>query len=266
VGEEWVKLRAESIQRNLGTKRIGRRVECLDEVDSTNDAAWASAAQAGVDGLAIFAEWQRRGRGRHGRPWISPPGRNLLLSILLVETAPAPPAEALTIAVGLAVAEAIEETTGLEAELKWPNDVRLRESKTAGVLVERRRVGKKPVSVVGIGVNVGAAPSTEKVDQPVTCLCDALGGPVDRTDLARAVLQRLDVWVEAVSAGRMEELHDAWITRCGMLQERVAAVSDGRRYVGRVADVSPLHGLILIDDHGIRLHLPASITNLEVLP
>jgi BirA family biotin operon repressor/biotin-[acetyl-CoA-carboxylase] ligase len=256
------KLYANEIEHGLGTKRIGRNVLCFGEVDSTNDVAWDSARQAGTDGLVIFAEVQRRGRGRQGRRWISPAGRNLLLSILLSEDVEALSPEAVTIAAGLAVAEAIERETHLHAELKWPNDVLVEGAKVAGVLLERRVENQTAAMVIGLGVNVAATPPAEKVDQPTICLVDATGETVDRRIIARAILQRLDSRLERIAAGDLADLHDAWVEHCGMLHERVTAVSGGREYVGRVVDVDPLLGLELIDDHGLRIHLPAGNTRL----
>jgi len=251
-------LRADNIEQGLGTRRVGRSVLCFEEVDSTNDVAWDSARQADTDGLVVFAEAQRRGRGRQGRSWISPAGRNLLFSVLLTDRTELLPAEAVTIAAGLTVAEAIEETTGLSAELKWPNDVLLDGKKIAGVLVERRSEGGRVAMVIGIGLNVGATPPETSLDQPAGCLQDALGETVNRCAVARSVLRRLETWIEAIAAGRLSTLHEAWIARCGMLHERITVEAGRHRYTGRVADVSPLLGLELIDDHGLRIHLPAA--------
>lgn len=235
---------------------------CFEEVDSTNDVAWSSARQTGADGLVIFAEAQRRGRGRQGRRWFSPTGQNLLLSILLCEAVDALSPEAVTIAAGLAVAEAIEQETHLHAELKWPNDVLIDGVKVAGVLLERRVENGSAAMVIGLGVNVAAAPPPDQVDQPAVCLVDAAGEVVDRKALARAILHRLDVWIERIAAGEVTDLHDAWMEHCGMLHERIAVVSGGHQYIGRVVDVNPLLGLELIDDHGLRVHLPAANTTL----
>ncbi len=251
-----VRLDSHLIERGLGVKRVGRSVICFDEVASTNDVAMDSANQPGADGLVVTAELQRRGRGRQGRRWLSEAGKNVMLSALLFDLAGALPHEALTIAAGLAVTEAIEETCGLECRLKWPNDVLLDGAKVAGVLVEREmRAG--PCMVVGIGINVNWAPAADKVDRPAGCLAKSLGHAVDRIQVARALLGRLDGWVQLLSGGDFEDLHRAWLSRCGMVNERVTVVCGGQRHVGRVLDVSPLEGLVLSCDDGRRVHLAA---------
>jgi BirA family biotin operon repressor/biotin-[acetyl-CoA-carboxylase] ligase len=80
-----VNLDAHLIERGLGTRRVGRHVICFDEVESTNDVAFDCARQRGADGLTVLAQWQRQGRGRHGRRWQSPRGANVLMSVLLAE-------------------------------------------------------------------------------------------------------------------------------------------------------------------------------------
>ncbi len=245
------------IERELGVTRVGRSVLCFDAVDSTNDVALASARQGGTDGLAVTAESQRRGRGRRGRGWVSPAGQNLLTSVLLLDSGGVLPHEALTIAAGLATAEAIADACGVECQLKWPNDVLLEGAKLAGVLVERHN-GPAACMVAGIGINVNAAPAAGEVDQSVACLSAALGHAVERVEVMRCLLRRLDHWASMISRGRFDALRLAWLGRCGMLESRVTVQAGGTRYEGRVVDISPLEGLVLACDSGTRVHLAAS--------
>ncbi len=249
---------ARLIERDLDTRRVGRNVICFPQVDSTNDVAFDSASQAGADGLAVLAEWQRLGRGRLGRRWISPPGANVLLSVLLNDPSEALGHEALTIAAGLAVAEGIEDATNIPCRLKWPNDVLLEGRKVAGVLVELRRSRKGRCVVIGIGVNANAAPDSPDIQSPATCLAEHMGEPLDRTEIVRGLLRRLDGWVARVEAADLDALHTAWRDRCAMINQRIVVDSGGRQVTGRVLDISPLEGLILCDDHGHRQHLPAA--------
>ena len=256
------RLNAHLIERNLGTARAGRSAICFDEVKSTNDVAMASARQGGTDGLAVLAEFQRRGRGRHGRTWASRPGANVLLSVLLLEAEQSPLThEVLTIAAGLAVAEGIEAACPLPARLKWPNDVLLYGEKIAGLLVETRREGPGRALVVGIGINANASPPPEQLRRPATDLAAHCGAAVERTEVVRGVLRSLDRWVTALSGQgsqeAVESLHRAWLARCGMINERVTVLCAGQTYVGRVLDVHPVGGLVLTCDDGRRVRLPA---------
>jgi len=252
-----VRLDAHLIERNLGTKRAGRNVICFEQVDSTNDVAFDSARQAGADGLAVLAESQRQGRGRRGRRWISPPQAGVLMSVLLIDPASSLAHDALTIAAGVATTQGVEDACGVQCRLKWPNDVLLDDGKLAGVLVEVRRRASRRCVVVGIGVNVNAAPPARQVGQPARSLAQCLGHSVERIEVARAVLRRLDDWVSRIRHGRTDDLHDQWLYRCDMVNQRVCVLCNGKRHVGRVLDVSPLEGLMLSQDNGLRVELPA---------
>ena len=235
-----IRLTGALIERKLPVRRVGRSVICFDEVDSTNDVALKAIRQDDADGLVVLAESQRRGRGRQGRQWVSPAGRNLLLSALRVEP--------------------VEDTTRLVCDLKWPNDVLLAGAKVAGVLVETRREAAALGVVVGVGLNVNAAPPPEAVDRPATCLADHLAHPVERTEIVRSLLVRLDRWVERIENGQVEELHDGFLARCRMINERITVLCQGRHHTGRVLDVDPLAGLILARDDGGASRLAAVST------
>jgi BirA family transcriptional regulator, biotin operon repressor / biotin---[acetyl-CoA-carboxylase] ligase len=250
-----------TIEAGLHTHRVGRAVLCFGEVGSTNEIARDAVAQGGTDGLVITAESQSAGRGRFGRAWVSPPGANLLFSVLLIDETRCLPRQAVTIAAGLAVAEGIAEATAIETSLKWPNDVLRDGAKLAGILVERFTAGRAEVLVIGAGINVHAAPPADAVDRPATCLAEHCS-EADRSAVLHAVLGRLDHWLVAVADGQVELLHRAWIGRCDTIQQRITARCDGRDIVGRVIDIDPLGGLEIVDDRGTHHHLPAESTTL----
>ena len=142
----------------------GIAVRYFPELASTNDTAAALAAAGAADGTVIIAERQTAGRGRRGRTWNSPAAMGLYLSVVLRGRQP----PVVTLLAGVAVAEAVRETTGVPAELKWPNDVVVEVAgdgvagqgrrKVAGILTEALPQGRAGDggAVIGIGVNVGA--------------------------------------------------------------------------------------------------------------
>jgi len=254
---------AHLVRRGLGTRRIGRSVLCFREVDSTNDVAFDSADKGQADGLVVLSHYQRKGRGRQGRAWLSRPRTNVLMSVLLIDPEHSPLChEAVTVGAGLAVAEGIDSACGLACRLKWPNDVLIDGAKVAGMLVELRRRDDRRCVVIGVGINANAAPPPDKVDKPATCLADCLAHPIERNELIRHVLRRMEHWIEQIEAGRIDELHAEWLGRCDMINERIAARAGERQYVGRVLDVSPMEGLILACDDGRSVHLPAETTTI----
>lgn len=185
---------------------VGSQVLVFEETDSTNDLA----AKAGEDGLAgglvIFAESQRAGRGTSGRRWLSPPYRNLLLSVLLRPPVQVPVARwgELTFCAALAVAETAEAATGDEARIKWPNDVLLGGRKVAGILLEAHHRSRPGFVVVGIGLNV-----LQQVGDFDPAIRESAGSLVMRTDTQRATaLSREDV--AGVLLKRLSAQYAAW--------------------------------------------------------
>lgn len=245
------------IERGLDTQRIGRSVICFEQVDSTNDTAADAARSGPSDGLVVVAESQRRGRGRLGRTWVSPPRANLLLSIVLDETSRCLAREAVTIAAGLAVAEGVEAVAGVECELKWPNDVLLGGAKLAGVLVERRQVRQGHCYIIGMGLNVLSAPSARQLGREATSLAEHVESP-DRIRVLRAILRRMEVWVRRIEAGQTEQLKHCWQQRCDMLHHRARIRWGNDIFEGIVLDVHPIEGVVLAQDQGPRLMIPGS--------
>jgi len=244
---------AGELEKALEMKRIGRSVICFETVDSTNDIAWDSVRQGNTDGLVVTAESQRAGRGRQGRIWADLSGEGLLFSVLLQGSDRNIKTDILTLASGVAVSEGIEDVTSISTELKWPNDVYIKGGKAAGILVEYRQ--SEAAAVIGVGINVNASPVNDDITSRVTCISEHVGYRIDRAKLLTAILQRIDRRVGGDCD--IKELHDAWISRCGMINERVTVDCCGIRYTGRMADIDPMEGIDIIDDHGTRTLLPA---------
>ncbi len=149
------------------------QIRWFDEIDSTNTYLREQARQGAPDGLVAVADHQTAGRGRLDRRWESPPGANLLASVLLRPGCDPDDLHLCTGAVALAAADACAEVAGVEPALKWPNDLLVGGAKLAGVLAEAEFAGGALAAVVvGIGLNV-AWPGPAGAGG--TCL-DDLGG------------------------------------------------------------------------------------------
>jgi BirA family biotin operon repressor/biotin-[acetyl-CoA-carboxylase] ligase len=175
---------------------IGREITVFEETNSTNDLA-ARAGDDGVrEGLVIFAETQRAGRGRLGRAWQSPPWQGLWFSVLLRPAAPVERWPELTFCAALAVAEAAESETGRDAAIKWPNDVLIQGRKISGILLESHQRRPPGCVVLGIGLNVRQrredfAPELREQAASL-CLVAKAAEAVSRRTAAIAVLTRLE--------------------------------------------------------------------------
>ena len=184
-----------------------------DEVDSTNDQALALAAAGHPEGTSVLADLQRAGRGRRGRAWFSPPAAGLYLSIIVRPATDGAALPLVTIATGVAVAEAVVGSTGLPVELKWPNDLVIGRPwrKLAGVLAEAVTTSARiDAVVIGIGVNLTPASYPREIAHRATSIEGELGHPVERAAVLVAVLERMRGIMAAVHAGDRAAICEAW--------------------------------------------------------
>jgi BirA family biotin operon repressor/biotin-[acetyl-CoA-carboxylase] ligase len=171
------------------------------------------------EGAIATADHQTGGRGRLGRRWVAPPSTSVLVSVLLRPTAERPAAQ-LSLVAGLAVAEAVEDVSGVSAAIKWPNDVLVDGRKVAGVLAEQRSG-----VVVGIGINVNQDEALLPADArlPAASLRSLTGRLFEREDVLRALLDRLGGCYAAWCEEGLEALLPALAARDFLRGRRVCA-------------------------------------------
>jgi len=189
--------------------RLGRRVEFFSTVGSTNDVASARAASGGFEGDVFVADAQTSGRGRRGRAWFSPPGAGLYVSAILRPGRSRDGERATlltTLAAGVALAEGVRQATGLEAALKWPNDLYAGGRKLAGMLAE----GAGDSVVLGYGINVSPASYPPDLAGRVTSLESELGRQIDRPRVFAETLCALARRYDDLLDGRFDAILDAW--------------------------------------------------------
>lgn len=173
--------------------RFGRPYRYLERCESTQRELPPEVPE----GAVVATDEQTAGRGRLGRPWFAAPGTSLLFSVNLRPAVEAARLPELSIVAGMASAKAIRCVTGLEPEIKLPNDLLVEGRKLAGILAEARE-GRV---VLGLGVNVNVPPEDlpKEVDREPTSLLTELGRAVDRAPLLAAILfeleRRYDAWV-----------------------------------------------------------------------
>jgi len=228
---------------------LASRVVWHAETGSTNADAAALAEGGGPEGVVVLADLQTAGRGRLGRSWSSPPGAGIYASVLLRPEQGV--ARLLPIAAGVAIAEAIQEVTGLRPALKWPNDVYLDGGdahpprKVAGILAEGGRSGGETWVVVGFGINVLPAALPPHLTR-ATSIESELGRAVDRGELLAACLVRLAARYMDLKAGRRASVLDSWRTRAASTFGRRVEWDDGGAVVsGVAADIDEDGGLVV---------------------
>ncbi len=259
-------LNVDLLEIGLNTQRVGRRILLYDQTDSTNDVAWQYLCEPNSDGLAVFAECQRRGRGRLGRSWAGEYGQSVLMSVLLKNMGQLRGTE-LTYLAAVAAAGAIDNICQTNIKIKWPNDLILNGKKLAGILVESR-AAEQHSYVIGIGINCqqNSEDFPAEIHDAATSLKCHLQKDVDRTELARELLRSLDKNLTELERDGNASLHANWLQRCGDIGKRTTLISNGQNFTGRFIDIDPVKGLLLRLDNGpIRIFEPAT-TTVEVKP
>ncbi len=243
----------DQIEFDLRTRLVGRRIAVWNRVGSTNDVAARGAGSIANEGLVVLAEEQTAGRGRRGRAWTAPAGSSLLMSVLLFPPEPTADLGWLTATAALAVVEVVAAWSGRDAKIKWPNDVRVDGRKIAGILVERG-----PGAVVGIGLNVNISHDQfpDELRDSATSLWVLTGGPADRSELARALIERLDAWYDAGRTHGPQALNPRWRERSEHWRQTVEVSTPSGTVRGRLDDLDLLHGLTLSGDSPSRRRVP----------
>ena len=249
---ESEKLDRDIIACGLDLRRLGEKILVYECVDSTNDIAWQHANEPDHDGMVVFAEQQRKGRGRLGRVWSSPRGSSILCSVLLHKVEAMAP-QALPLLIGLAAAQAIDKLLSRPiSRIKWPNDVTINGRKIAGTMLEARRTAIGMTCVLGIGINCRQQRDDfePELRDTATSLAMITGAAIDRMQLARYLLSELDNWITLAGQGQNEKLHQAWLRYCDDIGRSATLINNGQAFTGRIVDVAPETGLLLQIEHG----------------
>ncbi len=242
---------AEGIRRGLHTAFLGQDLVYLPETGSTNDEARRLAQNGAPEGTLVLTDHQMSGRGRLDRRWEAPPGSSLLMSIVFRPPLAPHEVQRLTMVCGLAVVDAIESETGLQAGLKWPNDVVVGQAKVAGILTEIGLQGRNvDFVVVGLGLNVNLNPARlpSGLLVPATSLSHELERPVARLPLLLALLQAMETRYTALKAGRSPHLE--WAGRLVTVGRAVTVSTTGDSLEGVAEGVNENGALLVRLDNG----------------
>jgi BirA family biotin operon repressor/biotin-[acetyl-CoA-carboxylase] ligase len=220
------------------------RAVALDETESTNDDAAKAAREGAAEGTLIWARRQTKGRGRRGRPWVSPEG-NLHLSIVLRPNVPPARTGEIAFVAALAVAEACSSLArGVDVRCKWPNDVLVDGRKCAGLLIESSIAGGALEWIVaGIGVNLATHP--EDAEYPATHLAAHAGRaiPVEEglAALGAAFAGRYDEWRRL----GFKPIREAWLARAAGIGKPVRVRLETSEFTGTFVGVDGEGALIV---------------------
>jgi BirA family transcriptional regulator, biotin operon repressor / biotin---[acetyl-CoA-carboxylase] ligase len=234
--------RASPIEWTLDTRHLGRRALVYPQLDSTNSLALSLGNEPANHGLVVLAHEQTAGRGQYGRTWQAPAGSSVLMTVLLFPPPPLRRPAVLTAWAAVAVSEVILQITGLEAKIKWPNDVYLEGKKVCGILIEQRNGGAELTlaTAVGIGLNV-RQPASFFEQAGLTLggsLLSVAGREFDHDVVARQLIRRLDDDYARLADGDFGTLEAIWKQRLQLLGREVTVETGTARHHGRLRAVT----------------------------
>lgn len=188
----------EELQSCRKTKWAGQEIAYFDEIDSTNIKAKELAEQGYPNGTLVVADQQVSGRGRRGRSWESPSGTGIFMTLMLKPEINPNNASMLTLVAALAVAKAIKDVTGLDAQIKWPNDIVINGKKICGILTEMSaQFDYINHIVIGIGINVhNEVFSDEIAHMASSLLLESQGKKFRRAEIIEKILEYFEEYYE----------------------------------------------------------------------
>jgi len=249
----------------LNTHDLGHALHWFEEVGSTNDVAKRLADEGASHGEVVVAESQTAGRGRRGRTWTSPAGRNLYMSAVLRPDLPPSRAAELTLLASVAVCQAVRQA-GVSSGIKWPNDLLAGGRKLAGILTE---IAADPDRVqwlvLGIGVNVNLRQDEipDELRPIATSLAIERGEPVPRALFAAAVLSALEEWLDRHQEEGFAPVREAWKSMSDTLGREVRVRTNDTDLVGVAEDVDGAGALLVRTGEGLERVLAGDVEMLR---
>lgn len=252
----------EEIKTMLKTSFVGNNIIYKERIGSTSDYAKKIALTAG-EGTVIIAEEQTEGRGRMGRRWISPPGTGIWMSIILKPKLNPAKAYQITQAIAVAAAKAIKETCGLNAGIKWPNDIIVNGKKVCGILTEMSAESDQIYYIViGVGVNVNT--SLDDIPPELRAKASSLKEELGRYVSRKKLLANMLNWVEEIYLKFVNNGFGAVIKDCRelsvILGKEVEVIQTDQKYRGRALKIRE-DGILLIEtQEGIKEILSGDVS------
>jgi BirA family biotin operon repressor/biotin-[acetyl-CoA-carboxylase] ligase len=244
----------EVIEDRLHTGELGHSIHHLYSVDSTNAFALRLLSQEkqSPHGTLVLAEQQTAGRGRLGRRWVSPAGLGLYLTLIIRPQIPSFLAPLMTLAAAVAAHESIERVTGLDVDIKWPNDLLVGPKKVCGILCELQAELDRVRSItMGLGINVNQQEFPGEISEIATSLSIESGRRQSRIEILLDFLSTFERLYTRFTAIGPEVVTEAWTEASSFAHGRTLEVHDGVRTISGVTDgLSPLGVLRLRQPDG----------------
>jgi BirA family biotin operon repressor/biotin-[acetyl-CoA-carboxylase] ligase len=254
------------IKVGLKTTIIGRQVFFYPKIDSTNTQAKMIAGHGVHDGTLVITDYQTQGQGRLKRQWVSPPQKNLLLSIIFYPLVAPSKVFYITLFVSLAVCKSLNALFKIKAGIKWPNDVYVNNRKICGVLTDVSTDQKRiKWVVVGVGLNVNVDPSLDpELRSLATSIKRETGKAQKRLPILKRILEEMDRLYKLFLSGETKQIRDEWLSYSIILGKKVNIFSDGLQETGIAETIDEEGALILLTPDGKRKKIVAGDVSLRI--
>ncbi|HOP30507.1 MAG TPA: biotin--[acetyl-CoA-carboxylase] ligase [Spirochaetota bacterium] len=239
-----------AIRKNLKTSVFGKRdIRIFEATDSTNIEAFNLAAAGAPEGSIVIADRQKAGKGRMGRAWSSPAGKNVYISVILRPGIPPYLAPRLTIVTAVALSDTLIESGVPGHRIKWPNDILVGDKKISGILTEMKGdTDSIEFIITGIGININAslADYPPELQSTVTSLNIILNRTTDRNDFTALLLSNLEKYYNRFLMGEFSGILSTWKERADIINREIKVQQFNETFTGRVIDLNE-DGNLLVD-------------------
>ena len=242
----------EEMKRRLHTKWAGQTLDYRYETGSTNEDAKKLAEDGAPEGTLVVADFQRGGKGRLGRSWTTPHKTAIAMSLVLRPQIPPEKASMMTLVAGMATAQAVKDATGLDAQIKWPNDVVVNGKKIVGILTEMS-VGQGTIRyvVIGTGMNANMTDFPEEIRTTATSLLLETGHPVDRTEIICKTMEHFETYYETYMNTRdMSVLKEEYQALLANMDRQVRVLEPENEYNGIARGINDMGELLVETSDG----------------
>lgn len=238
------------ILSHLNTKFIGKKIYYFDGVSSTMDITIQLGIKGASEGTLVLAEAQTKGRGRLGRVWFSPKYKGIYLSLILKPKILPNQAPILTLLTAVSICEAIKEITGIEVQIKWPNDILIHNKKLGGILTElNAEMDETRFVIIGIGLNVNN--DTKTLPAGATSLKEQEKENINRIDLLQEILRKTEANYLLFKEKGSYPIIEKWRQYSITLGKRVKVICQKEHLEGTAIDIDIDGGLLVRKDSGV---------------
>ena len=244
-------MKIEEIQSRMNTRWLAHSCICLERVDSTNLYAKHMAEEMAAHGTLIVAEEQTGGKGRRGRSWETEKNVNIMMTLLLRPKIRPEHASQLTLLMAMAVAQGIRTVTGLQAQIKWPNDVVVNGKKICGILTEMNTgAGRIHYVLIGVGVNTNQTSFSGELVHAGS-LCRELGRKVSREELIARIMESFEsLYEKFLDTEDLSELYQSYNEVCVNVGRQIRVLEPGNEYTGTTQGINRVGELVVHKDNG----------------